>query len=95
MSTTPIVTAVELLDMADEDVRELLDRLIARVHGRGGGGIAVYVNVDFGHPDFCHRQFVSFGHPEAQIETADPPTILPDIGGSINWRYHLQARWNA
>jgi hypothetical protein len=55
-----------------------------------GKGCAVYRNQDLGHVDLGHRQFVSFGTPEAQIETPEPPSRLPDIGGAINWRYALE-----
>ena len=54
-----------------------------------GDGVAVYENVDFGHPHQGDIKLVSFGSPEAQIETVDAPTRLPDIGGDINWRYQL------
>lgn len=55
-----------------------------------GDGIAVYQNEDLGHPELGHRQWISYGSPEAQLEVDDPPTGLPDIGGRINWRYCLE-----
>lgn len=54
-----------------------------------GDGIAVYENQELGNPDLGHRKFVSFGSPAAQLETANPPERLPDIGNTINWRYRL------
>lgn len=56
-----------------------------------GDGVAVYENVDLGHPGLGHKQFVSFGSPKAQLEVEEPPTRMPDIGAQINWRYHLKA----
>lgn len=53
-----------------------------------GDGIAVYENQDLGHPDLGHRQFASFGSPEAMFPDA-PPERLPDFPGQINWRYSL------
>lgn len=53
-----------------------------------GDGVAIYVNTDFGHPDQGHHQYVSFGGPEALIQ-GRPPTMMPDIGSAINWRYVL------
>lgn len=55
-----------------------------------GKGIAVYQNQDLGHSQLGHRQFVSYGTPEAQIEEDEPPTRMPDIGYSINFRYILE-----
>jgi hypothetical protein len=83
------VTGPELLESlqkaleAPEDARIVINRWLAR-----GDGVAVYENVEFGHPDLGHRQYVSFGSHEAQI-VGDPPTRMPDIGDSINWRYQL------
>jgi len=58
-----------------------------------GDGIAVYANVEIGHPEAGHRQFLSFGSTEAQIESSDPPVRLPDIGSKINWRYQLRGTY--
>lgn len=54
-----------------------------------GDGCAVYENAELGHPALGSRKFVSFGSEQAQIEADTPPQTLPDIGGSINWRYQL------
>ncbi len=54
-----------------------------------GDGAAVYVNEDLGHSDLGRVQVVSYGSAAAQLEVADPPVTLPDIGGRINWRYQL------
>jgi hypothetical protein len=66
------------------EVMELVSRWLAR-----GDGAAVYENQDFGHRDLGQCQIMSYGSPAAQLETADPPERLPDIGGRINWRYRL------
>lgn len=58
-----------------------------------GDGVAIYRNEDLGHPHLGHRQFVSYGSPEAQIVDAFPPTRMPDIGGAINWRYQLEGTY--
>lgn len=55
-----------------------------------GDGVAVYENADFSHPFAGHILLVSFGSPDAQLETDDPPQRLPDIGSQINWRYWLR-----
>jgi hypothetical protein len=70
------------------DSIRVVNRWLAR-----GDGVAVYKNVDLGHPEIGHEQFVSFGSPEAQLETNDPPQRLPDIGNQINWRYSLQGTY--
>lgn len=66
----------------NENVRHRVNQWLAR-----GDGVAVYENVELGHPDAGHRQYLSFGSPAAQI--MDPPERMPDIGGAINWRYNL------
>jgi hypothetical protein len=66
------------------DVMEKVARWLAR-----GDGAAVYENHDLGHPDVGACQVVSYGSPAAQLETAEPPERLPDIGGRIGWRYTL------
>ena len=58
-----------------------------------GDGVAVYMNHDLGHPELGHYQFVSFGSADAQLETDFPPTTLPDIGNTINWRYQLEGAY--
>lgn len=66
--------------------------LTQRAHARGDG-VAVYVNADLGHPEIGQWQVVTYGGPEAQLETGSghPSAVLPDIGGRINWRYALEA----
>lgn len=68
----------------DPETLETVNRWLAR-----GDGIAVYENQDMGHPELGHRQFLSYGSSDAQLETNEPPIRLPDIGGAINWRYQL------
>ncbi len=67
---------------------DTIERWIAR-----GDGVAVYRNAELGHPNLGHVQIVSFGSKDAQLETDFPPTTLPDIGGSINWRYQLEGAY--
>lgn len=86
--------------------RETLRAALVRDHGEAGigpvwtvvsrwldrgDGCAVYENQDLGHYDVGQRQFVSYGSVAAQLETAEPPVRLPDIGSAINWRYGLIA----
>lgn len=66
------------------DVLALVTRWLAR-----GDGAAVYENHDLGHRDLGNCQIVSYGSPAAQLETAEAPERLPDIGGRVNWRYTL------
>lgn len=80
------ITISEALDMVPEESRHIVERWLGR-----GDGIAVYENQELGHPELGHKQFVSYGSSAAQLETDEPPTILPDIGGRINWRYCLVA----
>jgi hypothetical protein len=58
-----------------------------------GDGIAIYRNEDLGHVDVGLIQIVSYGSAEAQLEDAEPPEQLPDIGGAINWRYRLHGTY--
>jgi hypothetical protein len=77
-------TKQQVLELINKEHHDVVLRWLAR-----GDGIGVYENHDLGHPDIGHKQFVSFGSAAAQLETDDPPTRLPDIGGRINWRYSL------
>lgn len=67
------------------EARHQFERWLTR-----GDGIAVYENVDLGHPELGHRQWISYGSPEAQLEGNTAPALLPDIGNRINWRYALE-----
>jgi hypothetical protein len=69
-------------------INELCDKVTAR-----GGGIAVYTNQDWNDVLMGSLKFASFGHPDAQLEDADPPELLPDIGAQINWRCVLTYIW--
>lgn len=55
-----------------------------------GDGIAVYRNQAMDSSNLGHRQFVSYGSRQAQLDMEDPPQRLPDIGGQINWPYQLE-----
>lgn len=78
------VSKQEIETMLDPDNWPVVNHWLER-----GDGIAVYENHEIGHPEMGHRQYVSFGSPAAQLETDEPPQRMPDIGGSINWRYWL------
>jgi hypothetical protein len=71
-----------------------INRWLAR-----GDSVAVYENVDLGHPDLGDIRAVSFGSPAAMFETvtdpADLPERLPDNipRGAINYRYYLQGTY--
>ena len=70
-------------DQAPE-VMELVGRWLAR-----GDGAAVYENHDLSSRSVGEPRIVSYGSLAAQLETAEPPATLPDIGGAINWRFQL------
>src|ERR1035437_11096097 len=85
-----------------EILKEVIDEHRARFNNwlARGDGIAVYENklmegeikpkkgqTEVYIPADMH--FVSYGSPAAQIETAEPPTKMPDIGNRINWRDQL------
>lgn len=69
-------------------VMRLVDRWIAR-----GDGAAVYRNEDLGSIDVGLFKITSYGSPQAQIETPEPPVQMPDIGNQVNWRYQLYATY--
>lgn len=86
---------VELLERVFPPEDELHDIVIAKVDTwtERDDHVAVYENVDLGHPALGDLRFFSYGSPAAQfeVETAEElPTRLPDgLGGDINWRYTL------
>lgn len=45
-----------------------VEALVNKAHGRGDG-VAVYTNVDLGHPDIGQWQVVSYGSEASQLET--------------------------
>jgi len=79
-----MLTRNEVADLVGPFNMELIEKWLER-----GDGVAVYRNMDLGHPEVGRVQAVSFGSPAAQLETNDPPETMPDIGGAINWRYQL------
>ena len=85
MSPKEVIDAV--LELGDTEL-DKLNRWLER-----GDGVAVYMNIELGHPQLGHKQFVSFGSPDAQLEMDEPPERLPDIGNHINWRYYLQGTY--
>lgn len=83
------MTADELREHLDDEGIEVDQRAVVARWLARGDGVAVYRNEDFGSPELGHRQFVSYGSAAAQLEVAEPPTRLPDIGHAINYRYQL------
>jgi hypothetical protein len=86
--TEVITDGAELLAMLGEEDRAEVVRVINKWLARGDG-VAVYTNNQLGHPMAGHQQFVSYGSPEALVESPEPPVQMPDVGGAINWRYQL------
>jgi hypothetical protein len=80
-----ILTSTELFEILPGDGAIAVNRWLAR-----GDGVAVYVNMALDSVHAGTRKFVSYGSPAAQLEAAEPPTRLPDIGGAINWAYQLE-----
>ncbi len=80
------MTRDELFENLDPAHHATVQRWLDR-----GDGVAVYENKALDSASLGHRKFESFGSPDAQIEVAEPPTRMPDLGGSINWAYQLEA----
>ena len=80
----PRIHADEIKGGLSRPELDLLNQWLER-----GDGVAVYENVEFGHPEQGHRKYVSFGSDRAQLPSETPPTRMPDIGDTINWRYQL------
>lgn len=80
------MTREQLFDILDPQHHATVQRWLDR-----GDGVAVYRNEAMDSPRLGDRQFVSFGSPEAQIETDEPPQRMPDVGSAINWAYQLEA----
>lgn len=57
------------------DVGSLIDRASVR-----GDGVAVYENMDLGHPELGERQYVTFGGPQAQLEAYGYPASEQSVG---------------
>lgn len=92
VDTWTISDLLRIATQADEDPDWIasIRTLGVRAHERGDG-LAIYINEDFGSAEMGSWKVVSYGSPVSQIETATPPTTLPDMGGAINWRYVLRA----
>lgn len=96
MQTTKTITATDLRVLLGElfhDEPGTLDHAVTLANRwvRRGDHAAIYENQDLGHPGLGHKKVVSYGSPAAQLEVAEPPQVLPDIGTEINWRYVLVA----
>ena len=55
-----------------------------------GKGVAVYENVALDSSGLGTLMAMSYGTPEAQLETDEPPDRCPDIGNQINWKLRLK-----
>lgn len=74
-----------------DDIRAGLDRLSLDLLNQwleDGKTVAVYENVELGHPEMGHRKYVTCGTERSQLGMVAPER-LPDIGDQINWRYML------
>lgn len=92
-TTVKVMSRQELDDYVERQYEALAPRVLGMIDAwmKRGDGAAIYENQDLGHPDLGSCKIVSYGSPRAQLETPEPPTRLPDIGGAINWRYTLVA----
>jgi hypothetical protein len=93
-TTTKILTLAEVGDLlrksqfSEADIAWALDLVQCKWHVRGDSA-AVYENHDLGSGLLGDVRVVSYGSEAAQIEDAEPPVRMPDIGGMIGWRYQL------
>jgi hypothetical protein len=91
MSKPKSLTATSLVELIDAWYEEPHD-VKRRVEGflqAGSEGIAVYENVDLGHPNLGDKVILPFG-PDNTITGYPPdccPVELPD--GRMSWRYWL------
>lgn len=88
--TLTLAAAAELI--AGEPSRGIETALLRKL--AEGKGIALYRNEELGHPMSGDVVAFTYGHPDAQFETAEPPGVCPDglmpeRTGGINWRYRL------
>jgi len=78
-------TREDILEAFDGDIHHYFHRWWKR-----GDSVAAYLNVGFGSRDFGRLVAMSFGSPDAQIETTLPPDKMPDTGLiSAAWAYLL------
>jgi hypothetical protein len=86
-------TRVQLEEYVQRQWEDDAPAVLAQIQGwlDRGDGAAIYENHDLGHPELGMPKITSYGSPRAQLETDEPPTTLPDIGGAINWRFQLVA----
>lgn len=70
-----------------QEIKQGLDSLSLELVNQwlgDGKGVAVYENVDLGHPECGHRQYLT-----TTTFKGDVPETLPDFPDRINWRYRL------
>lgn len=90
-----LVTAAEFREILVKQYDHEAGEVLGPVNGwlNRGDGAAIYRNMDFNSADLGQIKVTSFGSSRAQLETRIPPTTLPDIGNTINWRYQLEATY--
>jgi len=76
MSNTKLILGTERPD--SNSLRLMRDRT------KDGMRWAAYQNVDLGHPDLGHLQFLAIGPKQTYKE---PPKNMPDTPAGIGWRY--------
>jgi hypothetical protein len=70
-----------------DEIRAGLDPLSLELVNQwleSGTAVAVYENVDLGHPECGHRKYLT-----TRTFKGEVPERLPDWGDQINWRYML------
>lgn len=90
--TAKTLDSVEFMDIVNDAGlhREQVEQMNCWLER--GDGVAVYRNVDLGHPEVGHVRFLSYGSSEAQLEVEEPPMRMPDIGAAC-WRYYLKGTY--
>lgn len=77
----PVLTAAQLLTIADESIHEQLRALVAT-----GRHVAVYENHDLGHYELGRLVFLTYGGDDSTF--AEPPACAPDSPQyGLGWRY--------
>lgn len=84
---TKTFTTDELTVIILPDHRHTLNTWLNR-----GDGVAIYRNLNHGTDGvgYGEYQFISYGSRASILETATPPTYLPDIAGMFNAGYRLE-----
>jgi len=81
-----VKTREDVLKAMDVETHHLLERWWDR-----GDGVAVYQNMALDSAQAGRLVCFSYGSKAAQIETEEPPKMMPDTGAiSTPWAYTLQ-----